>query len=111
MGAASYFLTTQDATYQFALTDASNIVYHTSVTGHTYTVQSATNVAFPTPSIIAIVNGAGAGNVVISPFSGVTIRLAGSSLSGSKNLIANGVATITKVATDTWYLTGVGIGS
>jgi hypothetical protein len=25
-------------------------------------------------------------------------------------LIANGVATITKVAGDTWYLTGVGLG-
>jgi hypothetical protein len=38
------------------------------------------------------------------------LRLAGSSLTGSRNVIANGVATITKVAGDTWYMTGVGIG-
>jgi hypothetical protein len=40
---------------------------------------------------------------------GVTMYYAGNSTAGNRTLASYGVATIQKVATDTWFVVGVGI--
>jgi hypothetical protein len=37
------------------------------------------------------------------------LRLAGTSTTGALSLGANGMATLVKVATDTWYASGIGL--
>jgi len=45
----------------------------------------------------------------ISPAGGVVLRLAGTSTTGSRTLAQYGIATLVKVATNTWYISGTGI--
>ena len=45
----------------------------------------------------------------ISPAGGVTLRLGGTASTGSRTLAQYGIATLVKVATDTWYISGTGL--
>jgi hypothetical protein len=49
------------------------------------------------------------GSTTVAPAGGVTLILAGSGATGSRTLGANAMATIVKVATNTWYISGTGI--
>jgi hypothetical protein len=91
-----------------ALTDAGKHYYSTLSTANTLTVPNNATVSFPVGATINFVNQ-GTANVVIAQGSGVTMYLAGGSTTGNRNLISYGVATIQKVATDTWFLVGVGL--
>ena len=92
------------------LNDAANVVYHTITQANTYTLNTNANVAYPVFSIITVINGSAAGNITIKPVGALpTIRLAGTNLVGSRNLIANGMLTITKVGADEWYISGIGL--
>jgi hypothetical protein len=45
----------------------------------------------------------------ISPAAGVTLIQAGSGSTGARSLATHGQASLVKVGTDTWYISGVGI--
>jgi hypothetical protein len=52
----------------------------------------------------------GNGNIFITANSGVTMYLAGNSTaSATRTMTGYGVGTVQKVATDTWFVVGVGI--
>jgi len=91
-----------------ALSDAGKHYYSTSSSALTLTVANNATVAFSTGAAINIVNQ-GTGTITIAPGSGVTLYLAGNSTAGSRTLASYGVATVQKVATDTWFLVGVGL--
>lgn len=92
--------------YTLALTDAGGHYYHVSGSTHTLTIPANASVAFPIGTVIGIVNENGGGNVTIAITSD-TLRW--TDQTGSRTLAANGTATLLKVTSTVWRLTGDGI--
>lgn len=92
--------------YTLALTDSGGHYYHVSGTPHTLTIPANASVAFPIGTVIGIVNENGAGALTIAITSD-TLRWGSST--GSRTLAANGSATLLKVTSTVWRLTGDGI--
>ena len=79
---------------------------HLYLTGNV-TVPPNSSVAFEIGTVISVVSNATA--LVIQAGSGVTLKLANSTSTGNRSVASNGVATMIKVATDTWYVFGLGV--
>lgn len=90
--------------YTLTLTDGNK---HVLMTSGTVTVPNNTSVALGIGTLVSVV--AGSSSVGIAGATGVTLRLAGSSTTGSRTLSAYGVATLFKTATNTWYVSGAGV--
>ena len=94
-------LNEQLADYTLVLTDVNNLIEMNKGTAVTLTVPANADVAFPTGATVGVIQK-GAGQVTIEAVSGVTIN-------SKDGLLLTGQyagATLTKVATDTWYLNG-----
>jgi hypothetical protein len=65
------------------------------------------SVAFDIGTVISIVSNNTA--LTITPESGVTLQLANSASAGTRSLASNGIATLLKVAVNTWYISGTGV--
>jgi hypothetical protein len=92
--------------YTLVMADAGKHYYHVSGTPHTLTIPANASVAFPIGTVIVIVNENGGGNLSIAITSD-TLRWGSST--GSRTLAANGTATLLKVTSTVWRLTGDGI--
>lgn len=79
---------------------------HLYLTGNV-TVPPNSSVAFEIGTVISVISNATA--LVIQAGSGVTLKLANSTSTGNRSVASNGVATMIKVATDTWYVFGLGV--
>lgn len=90
--------------YTLALTDRGKSIDTTAGV----TVPLNTSVAFPIGSVITITNTS-ASAIPITQTSGVTLRQAGTTNTGNRTLAAYGMATLRKVATDTWFIGGAGV--
>ena len=71
------------------------------------TVPLNSSVAFDIGTVITIVSNNTA--LTITPASGVTLQLANSASAGTRSLASNGIATMLKVAVNTWYISGTGV--
>jgi hypothetical protein len=91
-----------------ALTDAGKHYYSTSSSSLSLTIPNNASTSFAVGSAINLVNQ-GTGNITITQGSGVTLYLAGNSTSGNRIVTSYGLATMQKVATDTWFVVGVGL--
>lgn len=83
-------------------------VRHIGAGSHTFTVPPNSSIAFPVGSTVTISTDGSAG-LSIAPGSGVTIVWAGVGSTGSRTLSTNSLATVTKVDTDGWFITGTGL--
>jgi len=92
--------------YTLALTDAGDHVYFTGGSTATLTVPTNASVAFPTGTTILVLNN-NSGNLTISG-AGVTFQLANGT-TGNRTVATKGMASLIKVATDTWWVTGPGV--
>jgi hypothetical protein len=92
--------------YTLALTDSGGHYYHVSGTPHTLTIPANGSVAFPIGTVIAIVNENAAGAITLAI---TTDTLRWGSSTGSRTIAANGTATLLKVTSTVWRLTGDGI--
>jgi hypothetical protein len=72
------------------------------------TIPNNATVSFNIGTAVSIVQQ-GTANLTITPGSGVTLYLAGNSTAGSRTLGNYGMATLMKVATDTWFINGTGV--
>ena len=72
----------------------------------TITIPANSTVPFATGTAILVI---ASGATTISPAGGVTLYQAGTGSTGSRTLAAYGQASLVKVGTDTWYISGVGI--
>ena len=89
-------------TYNLVLTDAHKTVTLTNGSAIDARIPLNSGTAFPIGTRIELIQG-GAGQVTVAPTTGVTVNSSG----GKTKLAAQyAVATILKVATDTWYLFG-----
>ena len=91
-----------------ALTDAGKHYYSTTAGSLTLTIPTNANVAFATGTAISIVVQA-AGNVLVNAAGGVTLYMAGNSTAANRVVSTYGMATLMKVATDTWFINGTGV--
>ena len=91
-----------------ALTDAGKHYYSTSAGNFTLTVPNNTTTSFATGTAISIVVQS-AGNVLVNAASGVTLYMAGNSTAANRVVSNYGMATLMKVATETWFINGTGV--
>jgi len=91
-----------------ALTDAGKHYYSTSAGNFTLTIPSDASVGFSTGSAISVVVQS-AGNVLVNAAAGVTLYMAGNSTAANRVVSNYGMATLLKVATDTWMINGTGV--
>jgi hypothetical protein len=99
---------TFNANATIALSDAGKHYYSTSASNLIMTIANSATSNFAIGAAINLVNQ-GTGTITVAQGSGVTMYLAGNSTSGNRTVSSYGVATIQKVATDTWFIVGVGI--
>lgn len=92
--------------YTLVMSDAGKHYYHVSATPHTLTIPANASVAFPIGTVIAIVNENGAGAITLAITSD-TLRWGSST--GSRTIAADGTASLIKVTSTVWRLTGDGI--
>lgn len=94
--------------YTLILSDAGKHIYSENVAGQTITVPTNASVAFPIGTAIWIVNDGT--NSITVPMTGIVIRLAGTTtVTGSRTITAGGMATLLKVDTDRWFISGTGV--
>jgi hypothetical protein len=98
---------TKSGDFTFDLTQGAGHVYYTG-TGHTATVPANGTVAFPTGTTLTVVNN-GSGALVIARAGSVVLKWAATGADANRSLAVGGMATLLKVAGDTWFITGAGL--
>jgi hypothetical protein len=90
-------------------TDSSKHYYSTSSSNLSVTIPPNANVSFNTGTMVSLVQN-GSGNILVIPGSGVTLLLGGNTTASGNRVVANcAVATLLKVATNTWFISGPGV--
>jgi hypothetical protein len=89
-----------------AASDAGKHIYITGGSTATLTVNTNATTAIDIGTTILVVNN-NSGNLTISG-TGVTFQLANGA-TGNRTVATKGMATLLKVATDTWYVSGAGV--
>lgn len=92
-------------TYTFVLTDRDDLVTASNASTQTYTIPLNSSVAFPTGSLINLIQ-IGAGQVHVSGAGGVTVLSTGATAATPKTRAQYSAMTLIKAGTDTWYATG-----
>lgn len=92
-------------TYTFVLTDRDDLVTASNASAQTYTVPLNSSVAFPTGTLINLIQ-IGAGQVTVQGAGGVTIASTGATSATPKTRAQYSVLTLIKAGSDSWYVTG-----
>jgi hypothetical protein len=95
--------------YTLVLGDANKHIYKSNTTAYAWTIPPNSSVAFPIGTVITLVNAGSSGAITVTRGSGVALILAGDGTDSNKTLAAYGLATILKVGTDTWFISGAGV--
>jgi hypothetical protein len=103
-------ITSKNTAYTLVLGDAGTAILHPALdtTARTYTIPANSSVAYPIGTTITIINQNGAGVITIA-ITTDTMRLAGAGTTGSRTLAANGVATVIKITSTEWIISGTGL--
>ena len=99
---------TLSANVNVDLSDSGKHFYSTTAGDLAVLIPTNANVTFPVGTAFSVVVQA-AGNVAVNADSGVTLYLAGNSTAGNRTVGTYGMATVLKVATDTWFINGTGV--
>lgn len=97
----------QSGNYTYVLGDAAGHIEYTGTGGHTFTMPANASVAYPSGTVITIVND-GSGSLTLAITTDAQVW-GGVGSTGSRTLAANGVATYIKIGSTRWYVTGTGI--
>ena len=92
-----------------AATDAGKHYYSTTGAVQTLTIPSQANVPMPVGTVIRVIHNNTAGVVIIQPQSTVTLIRALDGLSGLRAVGSYGDATITKIESDVWWISGTSV--
>jgi len=91
-----------------ATADAGKHFYSTQSIDYILTIANNASQGFQTGAAITVINQ-GTGNITLAQGSGVTLYLTGNATSGNRTVTTFGMATLIKVATDTWFVSGSGV--
>ena len=110
VGTEGILQNSQSTAYTLVLTDAGKHIYHPSAdtTARTWTIPANWSVAFPIGTAVTFVNDTSAGTITIS-ITTDTLVLAGAGTTGSRTLTANGIATVTKMTSTRWLISGINL--
>ena len=95
------------SSYTLQLSDAGDHVWFTGGSIATLFVPTNASVAFPIGTTILVLNN-NSGTLGIFG-AGVTLQLVNSASTGTRSVATKGMASLIKVATDTWWVTGPGV--
>ena len=95
------------ATYTLVLADDGKHVYLNTGSVNALTVPANSSVAFPIGTVITVVNGNSGICTITGPAS--SLQLANGALATTRSIATKGMATMIKVATDLWYVSGAGV--
>lgn len=90
--------------YTLALSDAGK---HISITTGGITIPANASIAFPVGTTIVIYNDSGSGQTI--SISSDTLRQAGTTNTGNRTLAGYGLATVVKVSSTVWVISGAGV--
>lgn len=93
--------------FTFDLTQDAGHVYYTGAAA-TATLPTNATIAFPVGTAIAIVNN-GSGALAIARAGGVSMKWANTGADADRSLAAGGLATLLKVGTDLWFISGASL--
>jgi hypothetical protein len=96
----------QSSGYTLALSDQGKHIYVTT-TGQTITIPANGTVVFPIGSTITIISAASVTTTVAITTD--TLILAGQGTTGSRTIAPYGMATLIKVTSTSWYISGLGV--
>jgi uncharacterized protein YaiE (UPF0345 family) len=91
-----------------ATTDAGKHYYSVLSTGNVLTIANNASQGFQVGAAITVVNQ-GSGTITIAQGSDVTLYMAGNATASNRTVSTFGMATIMKVATNTWFINGTGV--
>lgn len=92
--------------YTFVLGDAGKTIYHAHATPHTYTIPAHASVAYPTGTIITILNANGSGDITLAITTDTLRKGSGTAGAGSRTIPADSIAFIELATTTIWYIGG-----
>lgn len=95
----------QTAAYTLAITDNGKDV---PITTGGVTIPAQSNVAMPDGFVCAIYNDSATAQAIAAQ-NGVTLRLAGTMVTGARTLAAYGYATVKRIRADLWIIAGAGL--
>jgi hypothetical protein len=102
--------TPQTNNYILQLSDVGKHIYYTQATSSTLYIPPYSSAAFANGSTVMIISQTSASaNVTVTPNTGVSLFLAGSSTSASRNVTTYGMAYLIQVAANTWFINGTGV--
>lgn len=103
-------ITDKSADYTLVLADAQTCIRHpgSDSNNRTYTIPANASVAYPVGTVITFMNNHGTNTVTIAITSD-TLTAASSGSTGSRTLGAHGVATAIKIASTSWFISGVAL--
>jgi hypothetical protein len=94
-------------TYTLALADAGKGVFATNAGTKTFTIPANATIPFSLGTFITLVNGNG--GIMTINITSDFMTLAGTNSLGTRTLLPNGIATIYKLQSTTWLISGVGL--
>lgn len=97
----------QAGNYSLVAGDAGKHIY-APASGNTLNIPANSSVAFPIGTTIVVIAGFSTGTILIS-ISTDTLRMSGTGATGTRTLAAYGMATLVKVASTTWFISGTGL--
>jgi hypothetical protein len=96
--------------YTFAASDAGKHIYATGTpTSVTFTIPANSAVAFEIGTTFVVMNDLGAATNISIAITTDTLQLAGTGTTGTRTLARYGVASITKVTSTKWIISGNGL--
>lgn len=99
---------TASGTRSLSLGDVGRYIISTTAGSETITIPNDTSLAFPVGGRTSVILN-GSGTVTISPEGPAQLYLAGTGATGNRTLAAYGFATLVKIASNTWFISGNGI--
>ena len=96
--------------YTLIASDAGKHLYYTQSANVNLYIPWSSNASFANGTTIMIVSRTtSSANVTVTPNTGVTMYLAGNTISASRNVTTYGIATLMQVDANTWFINGNGI--
>lgn len=98
----------QDGNYTLVLADAGKVIHKDAGgAGETITIPANSSVAFPVGTVVTIINEGG-GDLSIAITTDTLVQ-AGTADTGTRTLADDGIATLVKVASTRWMVSGAGL--
>jgi len=100
----------QSTNHVLQLSDAGKYIYYTQPSSVILYIPTTSNAAFSNGTSITIVSKTSSGaTITVTPNTGVSLFLAGNTTSASRFINTYGVAILTHVEANTWFIRGTGV--